>query len=124
MSDTEDREALVEIIADHDWRWAIRDSRTGDGVRIACTGSECDWFAERVEATDDVWSAHQAHLAAALAPLLAAARVEAAEEALAPVRALAEAWSDDWSGHDVAAPFARALGAVLPPAPTEPEEGR
>lgn len=54
---------VAEVLAAHDWTWAIRDSRTGEGVRIACADAACEWFAERLEPEDDVWSVHRAHVA-------------------------------------------------------------
>ena len=65
-------EVIAEVLAAHDWRWAIRDSRTGDGVRIACADPGCDWYADRAD-TDDVWAAHQTHVAEQVAARLAAA---------------------------------------------------
>lgn len=74
---------LAALLAEHDWRWSIRDSRTGEGVRIACTASDCDWHAERVSEGDDVWAAHWQHLASVVAAWLREdAQVERAARAM------------------------------------------
>jgi hypothetical protein len=73
---------IETVLAEHDWRWAIRDSASGDGVRIACLACECEWFADRAE-TDDVWAAQRAHVAAEIAAhLLSDAVVERAALAI------------------------------------------
>lgn len=70
---TEHTAAVEAVLAEHDWRWAIRDSRTGDGVRIACTAEGCPWFAERdPDLGNSVWDEHRAHVAAAITAALAA----------------------------------------------------
>ena len=72
MTPDDAADVLARELAEHDWRWAIRESRTGEGVRIACTAVGCEWFADREE-TEDVWAAHRAHVAAAQVAALAEA---------------------------------------------------
>ena len=86
---------IETVLAEHDWRWATRDSASGDGVRIACLACECEWFADRAE-TDDVWAAQRAHVAAAIAAhLLSDAVVEraAASARTSPGQARAVLWA-------------------------------
>lgn len=76
-------ETVAAVLAEHDWRWDIRNSVTGDGVRIACTALACEWTAERdpdaPAHSPDVWDLHRAHVAAAVVAALAEAGTERPE---------------------------------------------
>jgi hypothetical protein len=55
------------VMGEHDWRWALRDAKTDEGVRIACTAPDCEWFAEREAGGPDLWDLHRAHVGVVIA---------------------------------------------------------
>jgi len=58
---------------EHDWRWALRDGRSQEGVSMACTAPGCEWWAERGDrAVDILWDLHRAHVGQMVAAELAA----------------------------------------------------
>lgn len=61
-------EIAKAVIAKHDWRWALRDRRTQEGLIMACTG--CQWGVGRADRGPDQWELHRAHVGAEIAAAL------------------------------------------------------
>jgi hypothetical protein len=59
------------VMSEHEWRWALRDRRTQEGVRIACSAPGCEWSAERQVHGPDLWDLHRAHVGMMIAATLA-----------------------------------------------------